>query len=139
MMETYLKVVTFKLGEEEYALDIQCVQSIERVTPITRVPNAPHFVKGVINLRGNVTPIIDLRTRFGMEEWDATENTRIIICKQNGIEVGIVVDQTTDVIDIPTEVIETPSKVSSQVEAEYIEGIVNLEGRLIVLLRFELI
>lgn len=128
-----LKIVAFKIGEEEFGLEINCVQSIERMKPITRVPNAPSYVNGVINLRGNITPIINLRRKLDLENKDYTSNTRIIITKYEEIDMGFIVDQTSDVIDIPVEAIENPS--SSGFNSEYFGGIAKVEGRLIILLK----
>ncbi|MDR7235680.1 chemotaxis protein CheW [Neobacillus drentensis] len=130
---TMLKIVAFKLGEEEYGLDIDQVLSIERIEHITRVPNAPPFVKGVINLRGKVNPVIDLRSKLNLGQADYTENTRVIITKYDEIELGFIVDQTSDVIDVAPEAIE--SIASSVFESSYFGGIAKIEGRLIILLK----
>jgi purine-binding chemotaxis protein CheW len=127
-----LKIVAFKLGEEEYGLDINLVQSIVRIDQITRVPNAPTYVRGVINLRGNVTPIIDLRSKLNLGQAQYTENTRVIITKYEDIELGLIVDQTSDVIDVAPEAIEAIS--SSGFDSDYFGGIAKIEGRLIILL-----
>jgi purine-binding chemotaxis protein CheW len=128
-----LKIVAFKLGEEEYGLDINQVQSIERINHITRVPNAPTYVKGVLNLRGNVTPIIDLRNKLNMGHAQYTEYTRVIITKYEDIELGLIVDKTSDVIDVAPEAIEETSH--SGLDSEYFGGIAKIEGRLIILLK----
>jgi purine-binding chemotaxis protein CheW len=129
------KIVAFKLGEEEYGFDINHVQSIERIQHITRVPNAPMYVKGVINLRGNVTPIIDLRSKLNLGLAQYTENTRVIITKYEDVELGLIVDQTSDVIDVSSEVIEPAS--FSGLDSDYFGGVAKMEGRLIILLRLE--
>ncbi|MFD1018204.1 chemotaxis protein CheW [Thalassobacillus hwangdonensis] len=129
-----LKVIVFQLKDEEYAVPVQQVGSIERIQPITRVPNTEDFVKGVINLRGVVTPILDLRSRFGLEETEHTESTRMIIVYLDDMEVGLIVDAANDVIDIPEEAIEPPPEVVGAVEADYIRGVAKLERRLLVLL-----
>ncbi|PFP30806.1 chemotaxis protein CheW [Bacillus sp. AFS073361] len=130
-----LKIVAFKLGEEEYGLNINHVQSIERIHHITRVPNAPEFVKGVINLRGNVTPIIDLRGKLNLGNAVYTENTRVIITQFEEIELGLIVDKTSDVIDVAPEAIEAAS--SSSFDSDYFGGIAKVDGRLIILLKLE--
>ncbi|MBW4837803.1 MAG: chemotaxis protein CheW, partial [Paenibacillaceae bacterium] len=94
-----LKVIVFKLGHEEYGIDVDKVQTIERMMPITRVPKTYAFVKGVINLRGVVIPVIDLRGRFGLPEAEYSDQTRIIIVSANEMEVGFIVDSANDVID----------------------------------------
>ena len=95
------KVIVFQLNEEEYAVSVTQVGSIERIQPITRVPQTADFVKGVINLRGVVTPVIDLRVRFDMEQKEFDELSRIIIVHMDDMEVGLIVDAANDVIDIP--------------------------------------
>lgn len=128
-----LKIVAFKLGEEEYGLDIDQVQSIERIDHITRVPNAPSYVKGVINLRGNVNPVIDLRSKLNLGQAHYTENTRVIIVNYPDIDLGLIVDQTSDVIDVEPEAIEMIS--SSSFNADYFRGIAKVDGRLIILIK----
>jgi len=130
---TMVKIVAFKLGEEEYGIDVKLVQSIERINQITRVPNAPIYVEGVINLRGNVIPIIDLRSKLNLEEAAHTANTRVIITKYEDIELGLIVDQTTDVIDVVEDTIEPIS--SSGLDGDYFGGIAKIESRLIILLK----
>lgn len=128
-----LKIITFKLGDEEYGLDITNVQSIERINHITRIPNAPSFVKGVINLRGNVNPIIDLGSMLNLEERPYTDHSRVIITRYEDIELGLIVDQTNDVIDVNPDAIEMVS--SSSFESDYFGGIAKINGRLIILLK----
>ncbi|ETI68113.1 chemotaxis protein CheW [Neobacillus vireti] len=128
-----LKIVAFKLGDEEYGLDIDQVQSIERIEHITRVPNAPSYVKGVINLRGKVNPIIDLRSKLNLGVAQYTENTRVIIVKYEDIELGLIVDQTSDVIDIDPKAIEIIS--SDNFNADYFRGIAKVDGRLVILIK----
>jgi purine-binding chemotaxis protein CheW len=130
-----LKIVAFKLGEEEYGLDIKYVQSIERIQQFTRVPNAPNYVKGVINLRGNVTPIIDLRSKLNFEPGLFTKDSRVIITQYGDIELGLIVDQTSDVTDASFDSIESASSIS--VNSEFFDGIAKLNGRLIILLNLE--
>ncbi|MDQ0199579.1 chemotaxis protein CheW [Neobacillus ginsengisoli] len=127
------KIVAFKLGEEEYGLEIEYVKSIERIHQVTRVPNAPEYVKGVINLRGNVTPIIDLRSMLSQGEANYTENSRVIITKFDDIELGLIVDQTSNVIDIDPQDIEAPS--AGGIDSNYIGGIAKVQGRLISLIK----
>src|SRR5579872_7625060 len=101
-----VQVVSFQLGSEEYGVDISQVQEIIRMVEITHVPRAPHFMEGVINLRGQLIPIIDLRTRFGMPRIEATKDTRIIVTEIGSKRVGIVVDSVSEVINIPIENVE---------------------------------
>ncbi|WP_199794684.1 chemotaxis protein CheW [Lentibacillus sp. Marseille-P4043] len=128
------KVIVFQLKDEEYAVSVQQVGSIERIEPITRVPQTADFVKGVINMRGVVTPIIDLRKRFGIEETEFSDSTRIIIVYMDDIEVGLIVDAANDVIDIPESAIEPAPEVVGSVDVDYIQGVAKLENRLLILL-----
>lgn len=134
---TDIKVIVFQLKDEEYGIPVQQVQSIERMMHITRVPKVAKFVKGVMNLRGVVTPIIDLRKRFGIEEVEYTESTRIIIVGVGDLEVGLIVDAANDVIDIPEGAIEPPPEVVGTVEVEYLNGVAKLDKRLLILLNLE--
>lgn len=141
MSETSLvnevKVIVFQLKNEEYGLEVEQVRSIERMQHITRVPRTPDFVKGVINLRGVVTPIIDLRTRFGIEEMSTTDSTRIIIVAVGNMEVGLIVDAANDVVDIPNNVIEPPPQVVGGIEADYLRGVAKMMKRLLILLNLD--
>ncbi|RIW36463.1 chemotaxis protein CheW [Bacillus salacetis] len=132
-----LKVIVFQLMEKEYAIPVSQVRSIEKVEYITRVPKAAPYVKGVINLRGVVTPVIDLRSRFSLPKEEHTEDTRIIIAGINDMEVGLVVDAANDVLDIHSDGIESQPEVVGSVEAGYISGVAKIEKRLLVLLNLE--
>lgn len=129
-----LKVIVFRLMDKEYAIPVNDVQSIEKVMPFTRVPNTPPFVKGVVNLRGIITPILSLRERFEMEVAKEDHNTRIIITTLGDFTAGLIVDAAKDVLDIEIQAIEPQPEVVGTVEAEYISGVVKVEDRLIVLL-----
>jgi len=132
-----LKVIVFQLQDEEYGIPVHQVRSIEKVQHITRVPRTASYIKGVINLRGVVTPIIDLRKRFGLQELEDTESTRMIIVSKDDIEVGFIVDAANDVIDIHSDIIEPAPEVVGSVEVEYILGVAKLEKRLIVMIDLE--
>lgn len=129
-----MKVVVFQLKEKEYAIPIQQVRGIEKILHITRVPNTAHFVKGVINLRGVVTPIIDLRARFNLEESDYTDDSRIIIVQFVEMEVGLIVDIANDVIDIPSANLEPQPEVVGTEEADFITGVAKIDKRLLILI-----
>lgn len=129
-----LKVVVFRLMNEEYGVEVTQVKSIERFQPITRVPNTPTFVKGVINLRGVITPIIDLRSRFNLEEGPYTELTRLIIVFLDDIEVGMIVDTAHDILDIPVDEIESPPEVVGGIKADYLRGVAKVKEHLYILL-----
>ena len=134
-----IKVIVFKLGSEEYGIEVEKVQTIERMMPITRVPKTYAFIKGVINLRGVVTPLIDLRRRFGMEECDYTDSTRVIIVALDEIEVGLIVDAANDVIDITEDDIEPSPEMVGVEEDEYVKGVVKVENRLLILIDLAMI
>ncbi len=129
-----MQLVTFSIGEEEFGVDILKVQEIIRTMEITKVPRAPQFVEGVINLRGKVIPIIDLRRRFGLEARGHDKNTRIIVIEINNMIVGFVVDSVSEVLRIPFSTVEPPPPVVSGTESEYISGVGKLEDRLLILL-----
>ena len=128
------QLVTFSIGEEEFGVDILKVQEIIRTMEITRVPRAPEFVEGVINLRGKVIPIIDLRMRFGLTSREHDKHTRIIVIEINNMVVGFVVDSVSEVLRIPANTIEPPPPVVSGLESEYISGVGKLADRLLILL-----
>jgi purine-binding chemotaxis protein CheW len=132
-----IKVIVFRLRDEEYGVEVNQVRSIERMQKITRVPRTASFVKGVINLRGVVTPIINLRSRFDLEEEVATESTRIIIVALDDMEVGLIVDAANDVIDVPMDAIEPPPEVVGGIEADYLRGVAKLDQRLLILLNLD--
>jgi purine-binding chemotaxis protein CheW len=129
-----VQVVSFKLGNEEYGVDIAQVQEIIRMVEITHVPRAPHFMEGVINLRGQLIPIIDLRTRFGMPRIPATKSTRIVVSEIGTKRVGMVVDSVSEVLNIPIENVEDAPEMVSGVGTEYIQGVGKLNDRLIIML-----
>lgn len=129
-----IKLIVFQLKEKEYAIPVNQVNSIEKVIHITRVPGVAPYVKGVINLRGVVTPIIDLRRRFDIQEEPYTDSTRVIIAGFDDLEVGLIVDTANDVIDVNVNCIEPQPDVVGVKEAEYISGVVKLDRRLLILL-----
>jgi len=133
-----VKVIVFMLGEEEFGVEVDKVKTIEKILPITRVPKTPVFVKGVINLRGVVIPVIDLRERFGMIQKAYAENSRIIIVGVNDIEVGLIVDSANDVMDIDSDAISDPPEIVGGVKAKYLQGVAKIsQERLLVLLNLK--
>ncbi len=129
-----VQVVSFHLGSEEYGVDISQVQEIIRMVEITHVPRAPHFMEGVINLRGQLIPIIDLRTRFSMGRAEHTKSTRIVVTEIGSKRVGIVVDSVSEVLNIPMEQVEDAPDMIAGVGTEYIQGVGKVNDRLIILL-----
>lgn len=135
--EDLLQLVSFNIGDEEFGVDILQVQEINRMLEVTRVPNAPHHVDGVINLRGKVIPIIDLRRRFGMMRKEHDKHTRIVVVELTGKVLGFVVDAVREVLRIPRSVTEPPPSIAGSVNEEYITGVGKLEDRLLILLDLE--
>ena len=135
--EELLQLVSFRIGEEEFGVDILRVQEINRMLEVTRVPSAPEFVDGVINLRGKVIPIIALRRRFGMERKENDKNTRIIVVELNGKIVGFVVDAVREVLRVPKSITEPPPPIVAGIGAEYIRAVGKLDDRLLILLDLE--
>ncbi len=129
-----LQLVTFSIGEEEFGVNILKVQEIIRTMDITKVPRAPDFVEGVINLRGKVIPIIDLRSRFGLSSKPEDKDTRIIVIEINNIIVGFVVDAVSEVLRIPAGTVEPPPPVVAGVDSDYISGVGKLKERLLIML-----
>ena len=132
--EQVLQLVTFTLRNEEYAVDILNVQEINRITEITQVPNSPPYVEGVINLRGKVMPVINLRKKFGLEDKETDDTSRIIIMDIQGVTNGLVVDSVSEVLRIPSDIVEPPPPMSSDINCEFIKGVAKLENRLIILI-----
>jgi len=132
-----LQLVSFTIGEEEFGVEILKVQEINRMLQVTAVPNAPDYVEGVINLRGKVVPIIDLRTRLTMPRKEHDKNTRIVVVELAGSVVGFVVDAVREVLRIPRHVTEPPPAIVSGVNSDYITAVGKLEDRLLILLDLE--
>ncbi|MBP2651064.1 MAG: cheW 2 [Firmicutes bacterium] len=132
-IEHELQLVVFVLDTEEYGLSITKVQEINRIIPITKLPQTPDFVEGIINLRERVIPIIDLRKRFQLKISDYNENSRIIIVEVCGQTVGIIVDAVTEVIRLQESMIEPPPQ-NFILDAEYVDGVGKLDNRLLILL-----
>jgi purine-binding chemotaxis protein CheW len=135
--EEMLQLVSFNIGQEEFGLDIQRIQEINRMVEITRVPNSPEFVTGVINLRGKVIPIIDLRKRFGFPPKESDRNTRIIVVELSDMVVGFAVDSVSEVLRIPKNITEPPPPIVAGIGSEYITAVAKLENRLLILLDIE--
>jgi purine-binding chemotaxis protein CheW len=129
-----LQLVSFKIGNEEYGVDILIVQEINKITQITKVPNAPDFVEGVINLRGRVIPIIDLRTRLKLEKKPHDKDTRIIVVEIERKTIGFIVDAVSEVLRIPANVTEAPPELVAGIDSEFIKSVGKLEDRLLILI-----
>ena len=129
-----VQLVAFKLSKEEYGVSILHVQEIKRLTDITRVPYTPEFIKGVMNLRGSVLPVIDLKKRLGLVEEPCSEDTRIIIVKVDDISIGMIVDAVTEVLAIGPDHIEAPEAVVDGAGNNFISGVGNIDNRLVIML-----
>ena len=138
-MSEILQLVTFRLGNEDYAVNILKVQEINRMKEITRVPSTPTYVEGVINLRGKVIPVINLRSKFGLSDKDSDTQSRIMIMDIQGITMGLVVDAVSEVLRIPANIVESTPPMASNINTEYIKGIAKLEDRLIILLDMDML
>lgn len=132
-LEEGIQVVAFKLHDEEYGVSILNVQEIHNLTDITRVPFSADFIKGVINLRGSVLPVIDLKQRLGLAESEYTDKTRIITVHVGDLLVGMLVDAVTEVLTINSKPIDTKKAINEK-DIKYISGIGNIDGRLIIML-----
>ncbi len=129
-----LQLVSFKLGEEEFGVDILSVQEIIRMLEITTVPHSPHFVEGVINLRGKVLPVVNLRKRLALEPKEYDKNTRIIVVDQDGKNVGFIVDSVSEVLRISSVTTEPPPQMMSRINTEFITAVGKLDDKLVILL-----
>ena len=129
-----LQLVSFNIGSEKFGVDILKVQEINRMVEITKVPQAPHYVEGVINLRGKVIPIVDLRKRFNLELKEYDKNTRIVVVDIGGNIMGLVVDSVSEVLRLPSDTIEPAPEIVTGVNSEYIKGVAKLENRLLIFL-----
>lgn len=132
------KALIFKIGQEEYGVNISQVVSIERMAPITTYPNRPRHVLGVITIRNVVMPVVDLRSALTGEFLEPTDITRIIVVQVCGKEIGLVVDTATDVLEIATDTIQHPNLLEGK-NVSYLKGISKIEERLIILLDIELL
>jgi purine-binding chemotaxis protein CheW len=139
-MEQESKVIVFGLGQEEYGVEVEKVKTIERMLPITRMIKTATFIKGVINLRGVVIPVVDLRSRFGLQEAEYTDQTRILIVIENDKEVGLIVDSANDVLDINSDQVDDPPEIAGGIKAKYLSGVARVgDNRLLILLNLQAI
>ncbi len=129
--------VVFELAGESNGVDIGRVQEIDRMTAIAIVPEAPAFVEGVINLRGRITPVVNLRSRFGLPRAESTARTRIVVAKSGEDWVGLVVDGVSEVLRIPDDAIEPPPAMATTAASAYLHGIAKFGERLVILLDLE--
>lgn len=133
-MDKDLQVVGFRIGRETFGLPISLVREIVRVPEITSVPNAPDYIEGVINLRGRIIPIVDLRKRFGDKTAEPNKKNRIVVVELEDRAIGLIVNSASEVLKIPPSEIEAPHNVFQEGELNYITGVGKLRGRLVILL-----
>ncbi len=133
-LDNLTQLVSFKLGQEEFGIDIRKVQEINRMVEITKIPQAPHYCEGVINLRGKVIPVIDLRKKFDMEVEEWTKNTRIVVCEEGANIVGMIVDAVEEVLRLPSSTIEPAPGIVTSIGTDYINGVAKLDERLLIFL-----
>jgi purine-binding chemotaxis protein CheW len=133
-MEKDCQLVGFRIGEETYGVKIGSVREIVRVPEITTVPNAPEMIEGVINLRGKIIPVMDLRKRFGSSAIQPDKKNRILVVELENRLLGLIVSSASEVLKIPPSEIEPPGSVFAEGESSYVTGVGKLKGRLIILL-----
>ena len=129
--------LTFRLDQEEYGIDILKVQEIRGYEPPTRIAHAPEFIKGVVNLRGTIVPIVDMRLKFNCSKAEYNSFTVVIILNLHRRVVGIVVDSVSDVVEIPAEAIRPSPEMSSAIDAAYMRGLAQVGERMVILLDIE--
>lgn len=129
-----IQLVTFRLGREEFGFDILKVREINKMTAVTRVPGSPDFMEGIMNLRGSVIPVINLRKLMGMESRDNTKETSIIVIDIPGYTFGFIVDAVSEVLRIPVSVTEPPPAITSTERTGYVTSVAKLDDRLLFLL-----
>ena len=127
-------IVGFRIGRESFGVPIRLVHEIVRIPEITAVPEAPDYVEGVINLRGKIVPVVDLRKRFGEKEIKTTRKNRILVAEVDRKMVGLIVDTASEVMKIPETEIEQPPNVFEEGDLQYVTGVGKLNGRLIILI-----
>ena len=134
MSDESLQLVTFKIGNEEFGIDIRAVHEINRMIEITKIPNAPFHVEGVVNLRGKIIPVVSLRKKLAFEETERDKSTRIMVVEIDGITLGFIVDSVSEVLRIQEPKIEPPPSITGSSDAAYIQGVINLPDRILILL-----
>ena len=133
-MAKELHIVGFRIGRETFGVPIALVHEIVRLPEITSVPDSPDYVEGVINLRGKIVSVVDLRKRFGEKQITANKKNRILVAEVDGKMVGLIVDAASEVIKIPDHEVDLPPSVFEEGELNYVTGVGKLNGRLIILI-----
>lgn len=138
-MAKNLQLVVFTLAKEHYGVSIESVHEIVKVPDITQVPDAPSYLVGVINLRGKIVPVVDLRKRLRFQGVERTKTSRVLITENDGRLIGLLVDAVSEVLKVPPESIEAPPEMIASVGVEYITGVVKAAARLIILLDLKVV
>jgi len=133
-MDKDLQIVGFRIGDETYGVRISAVREIVRVPAITAVPNAPDYIEGVINLRGKIISVMDLRKRFGIKNVEPNKKNRILVVELENKVLGLIVNSASEVLKIPPSDIEMPNTMFQEGEVSYVTGVGKLNGRLVILL-----
>jgi len=131
------QLISFQLLDEMYAINIRLVQEIIRIQEITDIPRKEKYLLGVINLRGQIIPVIDLKLKLHLQKTEATNKSRIIVVKYHGVEVGMIVDAVLEVLRIPETEIEPPSPFISPLNTDHIKGLSKVAGKMVVILDVE--
>ncbi|MDP2036914.1 MAG: chemotaxis protein CheW [Ignavibacteria bacterium] len=132
-----IQLVSFKLGNEEFGIDIGRVQEINMMMQLTKIPNSNRFIEGVVNLRGKIVPVVNLRERLGLSKKADDSKTKIIVSDVNNKLIGYIVDEVNEVLRISKSIIEPTPEIITGVNSELIEGVAKLEGRLLILLNLD--
>ncbi len=136
-LENAVQFLSFSLGDEEYGVDILSVQEIRSWEPVSRIPNVPAYEKGVVNLRGSIVPIVDLRQRFGLKYMDYTPLTVVVVLQAQSRTMGVVVDSVSDVVDVDKLTIQKAPDFGTKVSTEFINGLASVNDRMVMLLDVE--
>lgn len=129
-----LRLVRFRVGEERFAVDILRVQEINRMMSLTQMPQSPPGVNGVINLRGRIVPVIDFRTRMGLEATEPSDSSRIIVVNIQGSTLGFIVDEVHEVLQIDPKIVDPSPSIATSADSNYIRGVAKLDDSLLILL-----
>lgn len=134
-----IQQVIFKLSDEEYGVDIMKVSGVEKHQEIVKVPNSPEYIEGIINLRGEVLPVYNIRKKFKLAAKEVDDNTKIVVINTNSMKIGFVVDAVSEIVHIDEDNIEQAPKIVTGISRKYIKSIAKQEGRMIILIDIDLI
>ncbi len=129
-----MQLVVFSLGREEFAVEVTQVREIMRMEEITRMPKSPHFVEGIINLRGQIIAVVELAKRLNLETGERSDDTRIIVVEAEDIKVGMIVDSVSEVLRVEAEEVEPSPTLATDISSAFLQGVVKKDNRLIIML-----